>query len=119
MFREILTDAQQTLLELLSRIPEIPTSYLAEGTGLALHLGHRRSRAFDFFRSKEFRSQDLLTQLREVGEIEVPQEAAGTLTVLVHGVPVSFFYYDYPLLRTLHETPWAIGLADLETTSRL
>jgi len=55
MFREILTGAQQTLLELLSRIPEIQTFYLAGGTGLALHLGHRRSRDFDFFRSKEFR----------------------------------------------------------------
>jgi hypothetical protein len=112
MFREILTGAQQTLLESLSRIPEIQTFYLAGGTGLALHLGHRRSRDFDFFRSKEFQPQDLLSQLREMGEIEVLQEAAGTLTVLMRGVPTSFFHYDYPLLRPLHETPWRIGLAD-------
>ena len=112
MFREILTDAQQTLLELLSRIPEIRTFYLAGGTGLALHLGHRRSRDFDFFRSKEFRPQDLLTQLRDIGDIELLQEAAGTLTAIVRSVPLSFFHYDYPLIRPLHETPWTIGLAN-------
>ncbi len=111
MFREILTGAQQTVLELLSRIPEIRTFYLAGGTGLALHLGHRRSRDFDFFRSKEFRPQDLLTQLRGVGDIEVLQEAAGTLTVIVGSVPTSFFHYDYPLLRRLQEAPWSIELA--------
>ena len=112
MLREILTGAQQTLLELLSRIPEIQSFYLAGRTGLALHLGHRRSRDFDFFRLKEFRPQDLVNQLREVGEIELLQEAAGTLTVTLRGVPTSFFHYDYPLLRPLHETPWTIGLAD-------
>jgi hypothetical protein len=111
VFREILTDAQQTVLELLSRIPEIQTFYLAGGTALALHLGHRRSRDFDFFRSKEFRPQDLLTHIMEVGEIELLQETAGTLTVAFRGVPTSFFHYGYPLLRPLHETPWAIGLA--------
>ena len=43
MFRDILTESQQALLELLSRIVEVRTFYLAGGTALALHLGHRRS----------------------------------------------------------------------------
>ena len=111
MFREILTHEQQTVLELLSRIAEIQTFYLAGGTGLALHLGHRRSRDFDFFRPKEFRPQDLLNHVREAGEIELLQEANGTLTILLRGVPTSFFHYRYPLLRPLHDTPWGIGLA--------
>ena len=34
MFREILTDLQQTLLELLSRIAEVRTFYLAGGTAI-------------------------------------------------------------------------------------
>jgi hypothetical protein len=114
VFREILTYSQQTLLGLLSRIAEIRTFYLAGGTALALHLGHRRSRDFDFFRVKEFTPQDLLSVLRETGELEVLLEAAGTLTVALRGVPTSFFRYDYPLLRPLHESPWSLPLADPE-----
>ena len=57
MFRGILTEAQQTVLELLSRVGEVRTFYLAGGTALALHLGHRRSRDFGFFRGKEFLPQ--------------------------------------------------------------
>lgn len=65
MFREILTRAQQTVLDLLSRIGEVRTFYLAGGTALALHLGHRRSGDFDFFRAKDFLPQDLLSTLRD------------------------------------------------------
>ena len=112
MFRQILTGAQQTVLELLSRIPEVRTFYLAGGTGLALHLGHRRSEDFDFFRASELVPQDLLTVLREIGEVVVLQEATGTLTVRLRGVATSFFRYDYPLLRPLRESPWRLPLAD-------
>jgi hypothetical protein len=114
MLRDILTGAQQTVLELLSPVPEVRSFYLAGGTALALHLGHRRSRDFDLFRAKEFVPQDLLAALRDVGELEVLQEAAGTLTVAVRAVPVSFFHYVYPLLRPLHDSPWGIGVADCE-----
>ena len=114
MFREILTEPQQTLLELLSQIAEVRTFYLAGGTTLALYLGHRPSRDFDFFRAKEFVPQDLLSVLRETGELAILQEAAGTLTVVLRDVPTSFFRYDYPLLRPLHESPWGLLLADPE-----
>ncbi len=113
MFREILTDSQQTILELLSRIAEVRTFYLAGGTALALYLGHRRSRDFDFFRPKEFNPQDLLLVLREAGEPDVLLEATGTLTVALRGIPTSF-RYNYPLLRPLRESPWGFGLADPE-----
>jgi hypothetical protein len=114
VFREILTGPQQSLLELLTRIGEVRTFYLAGGTALALHLGHRRSRVFDFFRNKEFLPQDLLSRLRDAGEPTVLQEAAGTLSVLLGGVPTSFFHYDYPLLRPLVDSPWGVLLADVD-----
>ncbi len=114
MFRGVLTEAQQTLLELLSRVGEVRTFYLAAGTALALHLGHRRSRGFAFFRGKDFLPQDLLSSLRETGEIGVLQEATGTLTVMLREVPTSFFRYDYPLLRPLQQSPWGLSLADPE-----
>ncbi len=114
MFREVLTDSQQTVLELLSRISEVRTFYLAGGTALALYLGHRRSKDFDFFRPKEFAPQELLSVLRGTAELDVLLEATGTLTVVLRGVPTSFFRYDYPLLRPLRESPWGLSVADPE-----
>jgi len=32
--------------------------------------------------------------------------------VRIHGVATSFFQYDYPLLRPLRESPWALPIAD-------
>ncbi|MGH7319667.1 MAG: nucleotidyl transferase AbiEii/AbiGii toxin family protein [Candidatus Rokuibacteriota bacterium] len=114
MFRDRLTEAQQTVLELLIRIREVRRFYLAGGTTLALYLGHRRSHDFDLFRAEAFLPQDLLAALRDLGELNVLQESAGTLTVAMHGVPVSFFHYDYPLLRPLRESPWGLPIADPE-----
>jgi len=111
VFREILADSQQGLLEQLSRLGEVRTFYLAGGTALALYLGHRRSRDFNFFRDTEFLPQDLLARLREAGEPIVLQAAAGTLSVMLGAVPTSFFHYGYPLLRPLTESPWGLPLA--------
>ena len=112
MFRHILTEAQQTVLELLSRIAEVRTFYLGGGTALALYLGHRRSEDFDFFRAQELVPQNLLSVLRDTGDLAVLQEAAGTLTVRLRGVATSFFRYDYPLLQPLRESPWGLLVAD-------
>ncbi|MGH9364313.1 MAG: nucleotidyl transferase AbiEii/AbiGii toxin family protein [Thermoanaerobaculia bacterium] len=119
MLHDILTQAQQTLLELLSRIPEVRTYYLAGGTALALHLGHRRSRDLGFFRAKEFVPQDLLSALRGTTGVDVLQEGAGTLTAKLDGIPVSFFHYDYPLLRSLYESPWGLFVADPEDVAAM
>ena len=54
MFAAILSRGQQTALERLNRAPALRTFHLAGGTALALHLGHRRSIDFDFFRAEPF-----------------------------------------------------------------
>jgi hypothetical protein len=112
VFPHILTEPQPAVLELLSRIGEVRTFYLAGGTALALHLGHRRSQDFDLFRGRDFVPQNLLSALRPAGDLQVLQSATGTLTIAVSGVPVSFFHYDYPLLRPLHASPGSLSLAD-------
>ena len=112
MFPAVLTESQQALLESLSGIAEVRTFYLAGGTALALYLGHRRSRDFDLFRQRDFNPPDLLSVLRPLGELAVLREAGGTLTVVAREIPVSFFAYDYPLLRPLHESPWGVLVAD-------
>jgi hypothetical protein len=49
MLTKVLQPKQQCILELLKRTDILDTYYLAEGTGAAFHLGHRKFDAFDFF----------------------------------------------------------------------
>ena len=47
---EALTPETQNAFRKMARLPFIQRYYLAGGTGLALHLGHRFSVDLDFFR---------------------------------------------------------------------
>lgn len=83
--------------------------YLAGGTALALLLGHRKSFDFDFFTLDSFEIENLFTQLSTVWEdkkITKIQEDINTLSVLVDEVKLSFFTYNYPLLKDLYNTPY-------------
>jgi hypothetical protein len=64
---------------------------LAGGTGLALHLGHRVSEDFDFFKTTTVQLNRLLETLREQGPCELLQQEERTLTVLLRGIKISFF----------------------------
>jgi hypothetical protein len=72
--------------------------YLAGGTGLALHTGHRRSVDLDLFGEAEFDSSALRDQLRDLAGLSKLETARGTLHLQLHGVKVSFLHYPYPLL---------------------
>ena len=109
MSATILTEQQQKVLELLAPIVEEKNFYLAGGTALAIQLHHRRSIDFDFFTDQSFNPSLLLAQLPPSN---VLQEAAGTLTVLLDGVKVSFFSFPYPLLSVLKKSE-KISLADI------
>lgn len=72
--------------------------YLAGGTGLALHLGHRRSVDLDLFSETEFASTALRDRLRDLeGRLKL-ETAPGTVHLRLHGTKVSFLHYPYPLL---------------------
>ena len=60
MFGKVLPRTTQANLGMLSQIEEIKQAYLAGGTALALHLGHRESKDLDFFTQHEFESSTLL-----------------------------------------------------------
>ena len=85
---------------------------LAEGTGLALWLGHRISEDFDFFRT-EGMDLNLLHQLfKGYSAYETLQEAEYTLTVLIEGTKISFFQIPDPFL--FERTPYRFfHLADI------
>ncbi|MFA4028827.1 MAG: hypothetical protein GDYSWBUE_000891, partial [Candidatus Fervidibacterota bacterium] len=60
--------------------------YLAGGSGVALHLGHRVSEDLDFFTPKELNTTLLIQRLRRVGEFDLRTEAWGTVTGILGGV---------------------------------
>lgn len=71
---------------------------LAGGTGLALQIGHRISEDFDFFRIDPIVVSDMHKALIALGEYEVLQEDAKTLSLLISDVKLSFFCISEPFL---------------------
>ncbi len=62
MHQEVVTSKAKQIFDRLSHFPDF---YLAEGTGLALQLGHRISVDFDLFWRKNI-PDDLLSKVRRV-----------------------------------------------------
>ena len=75
--------------------------YLAGGTALAIHFGHRISVDLDWFTPQPFEDALLLAQtLRNSGlELQLGQVSAGTLHGSIQDVRVTFLQYQYPMLK--------------------
>lgn len=119
LHKEILRDPQPEALRLLSRPVTERRFYLAGGTALALHLGHRRSLDFDWFTEGFLTDPILLAQqLREEGvPFKTESTERGTLHGTVAGVRVTFLEYRYPLLEPAVFSPdlgcFLAGLQDI------
>ncbi|MBI5470630.1 nucleotidyl transferase AbiEii/AbiGii toxin family protein [Candidatus Kaiserbacteria bacterium] len=85
--------------------------YLAGGTALALHLGHRQSIDLDFFTKERDLPKYLLEYLESVGKFKVVQQEDRTLHAILNGVRISFISFPYPLLYPLLEME-GVMLAD-------
>ena len=72
--------------------------YLAGGTGLALHLGHRRSLDLDFFREDSFSNDLLLAKVQSAGRVLIRARDEDTLHLDLDEVKVSFLRYPHPAL---------------------
>jgi hypothetical protein len=110
---EILSRTQLGVLSHLGPTVSEKGFYLAGGTALALHLGHRRSMDLDWFTAASMAEPLYLAQhLRDHGiPFVTAQVAPGTLHGSVRGIRVSFFEYRYPLLRPLRS--WRPGQSRL------
>ena len=77
--------------------------YLAGGTALAIHYGHRVSVDLDWFTAQPFDDSLLLAQtLRNSGlDLEIEQVSPGTLHGSVQDVRVTFLQYQYPMLKSV------------------
>ncbi len=100
MFRSVLSKNAQRALALLGKNNVLPKrTYLAGGSCLSLHFGHRISVDFDFFTRTSFKGKVIAEKLRKIGDFKL-QEAGekDTLLGLFNNVKFSLFFYDYPLL---------------------
>jgi hypothetical protein len=78
--------------------PLIRDFYLAGGSAIALHLGHRVSVDLDFFTSGVCDAARIVTRLQALGGLEIQHQDADTLVAALNAVQVSFFALPYPLL---------------------
>lgn len=65
MFEKVLSKNAKQSLAILSKSGILKSAYLAGGTALALHLGHRYSYDFDFFTPQKFDEEILVQQIKE------------------------------------------------------
>lgn len=98
MFAAALPPGRIEVLESLARIKGLKNFYLAGGTAVALHLGHRISEDFDFFTPQEFSASLLRDELYNSGDFILTDIGNLTLHGIFRGVKVSFLYYAPPLV---------------------
>lgn len=99
MFTKTLSLPAQESLALLGKRGLIKEAYLAGGSALALHLGHRYSLDFDFFTPKSFDARQLVLKLSQLGDFKKEAIQADTVLGRFNQVKFSFFHYPYPLIR--------------------
>ena len=99
MHDDALPEAQRAALFALS--PATARGfYLAGGTALCLHLGHRRSIDIDLFRVESFDPEELLEDLKRAGvNPKTPATKPDTLWIEVEGVKTSLMRFPYPLVN--------------------
>ena len=99
MFTNTLSAKAKDSLALLGQKKILPFgTYLAGGSALALHFGHRISVDFDFFTQEGFDSDRVVRELKKLGGFELERVAKDTLLGRFEEIRLSLFRYQYPLL---------------------
>lgn len=106
---DILDPKRKSILPLFQHFAE-EGFYLAGGTGLALQIGHRDSIDFDFFKKDDYDTAALIKNLESVfinHNLTITQQDKNTVSCSVdNNIRLSFFSYNYPLLKPLIETDY-------------
>jgi hypothetical protein len=116
-FAEALPKKQIKVLKALGPHMASKGFYLAGGTALALHYGHRISIDLDWFTMQPFEDSFLLAQaLRNSGlDLQIEQVSQGTLHGSIQGVRVTFLQYQYLMIKPVqHWKEMSCDLASLE-----
>jgi len=118
MHKEILSESQILLLPLISAFRR--NFYLAGGTAVALHIGHRRSIDFDLFCHKEFEAFRLKGIINKSGFTleRIIHESADQMHVIVNGVKLTFLQYPY-LIVAADKFGTTMNIPDLITLAAM
>ncbi len=104
MFEKVLPEQAKNALAVLSQSGLLKDAYLAGGTALALHIGHRVSVDFDFFTKKEFDENYFVQKLTEFPlDFRLEKLDANTVIGYLNKTRFSLFSYKYPLLAKMHK----------------
>ncbi len=95
---DAVTPAVKQVLSVLGKQKITRSFYLAGGTALALHVGHRRSVDLDLFTANMFDEEQLLSRLQLQTGLSVVSRDYQTLHLHIDGVKVSFLGYAYTVL---------------------
>ncbi|MBI3402905.1 MAG: nucleotidyl transferase AbiEii/AbiGii toxin family protein [Acidobacteria bacterium] len=96
--RETIPATVEEALAALDAAGVLAGFYLAGGTGLALHLGHRRSADLDLFRQTAFSPESLVHKLQALEGVKIRGIEPGTVHFDVRETKVSLLHYSYPLI---------------------
>lgn len=104
MFTKVLSGDAQGCLAILGKTKILPKgTYLAGGTALALHFGHRVSVDLDFFTPESFDQPIISLKLKKLGKYAEDRVAEDTLLWAYGQTHCSLFTYPYPVLFSTHD----------------
>lgn len=103
MFKQALLPDTLRAIQLAAKVVGNKPIYLAGGTALALHLGHRISTDLDFFTREAFDEKVVAQDLSQYPEFKLEGKAWRTIWGWLGTTRFSLFYYQYPLLRETEE----------------
>ena len=97
MFPNILTENQLKILPLLEPFNE--EYYLAGGTAIALHIGHRKSIDFDLFTAGRIKRKAIKNWINHlpIEPVTLLHEQDDQIHITIENVRVTFFSYPFEI----------------------
>lgn len=110
-----LPEAQRRALDRLKSVPRMADFYLAGGTAVAVHLGHRLSLDLDFFSVRPDVDLDAVRDSvrHAFAEASTVAQTDAAVQLLCDGAPIDLVRYPYPPLRAIERTADGIAVASL------
>lgn len=102
MYYQILNKNQKEMLSKLKIFKK--DFYLAGGTAIALHIGHRKSIDLDFFSENKFKNLSIYRKLKKIDNISnILIDNSNEYTVIISNVKITFLNYPFPLNYIIEE----------------